>query len=117
MSEPQIETAITLQQAHYRRISETSVAEEGRLFGSAMLEFVGPLIRWLHSHGTRATTKGAMLRALTCAAAAIVAQAIRMTPDDNERATRNYSIKLFEDEIDRLLMQKGAETVLHRTDA
>lgn len=118
MSEPQIDIAIAKQQAHYRRRAELGETEEVRLWGTLMVELVAPIIAWISNHAVRATNKGVALRAVTCAAAAMVGMVIKISQNrDNEHSDKSYAVTLFEDELARLLRQRNDETTITRTNS
>jgi hypothetical protein len=115
-TDPSVEAIIAAQKAHYRRRADEAVGAEGKLWAKLMLGLCDPLVRWVNSHAVRAA-KGDVLRAVTCAAACLAAQAIKNTGDTDDIAQRKYVETLFTDELSRLLKQQVAGQTITRTDA
>jgi hypothetical protein len=105
------ERAIAVQKAHYRRRAEGSLDPAARLWAELMLDFVEPLTIWIANHGMN-DQKGDVIRAMTCTAACLVAQAITVTKlkEPGEIATKKYAETLFVDELDRLLKQRAVKS-------
>ena len=104
--------AVAVQKAHYRKRAECSVDPAARLWAELMLDFVEPLTIWIANHGLN-DQKGDVIRAMTCTAACLVAQAITATKtrEPDEIATRKYAEGLFTEELVRLLKQRAASNV------